>query len=322
MGDAPVSLGIIFPGQGTQHPGMGRPWRSSAHWQVVVEAAEALGEPLESLLLEAPEDVLARTREAQLAVFLHSLVAWHALREEVEAPRAFAGHSLGQVTALVAAGVLSVTDGVRLAARRAEVTQAAADARPGRLLALVGADLATARAACRDLGEVWVANDNAPGQVVVGGAPEAVEAAAARAAELGVRRTIRLNVGGAFHTPLMAPAAEALAAEVATMTFREPVAPVVSNVDGRAYADGAGWRQRLAAQLVCPVRWRSCMATLAALEPELLVEVGPGAVLAGLARRCAPALPVRPVAAPADLATLGHAAGSRRPGVAAVAEVA
>lgn len=280
---------------------MGLPWSSTDHWRVVQEASEALGEDLAWLLLDAPDAVLARTREAQLAVFCNSMVAWDAVRPLVESPVVFAGHSLGQVSALVAAGSLSLADGVRLVARRAEVTQAAADSRPGRLVALIGADLDSAEALCEGLDGAWVANDNAVGQVVVGGTPEAMDAVAARAGEFGVRRTIALNVGGAFHTPLMATAAEELAETLSDMDFAAPAAPVVSNTDGRAHTDGAGWAERLAAQLVSPVRWRSCMATIDSLCPDSLLELGPGGVLAGLARRCASHVPVRPVAEPADL---------------------
>lgn len=283
---------------------MGRPWVGSAGWDLVVEASDALGEDLGSLLLDGPETTLARTREAQLAVFLTSMLAWRALSERTGAPVAFAGHSLGQVTALVAAGALSVADGIRLAARRAEATQAAADARPGRLLALIGADMVAAEAVCDGVEGAWVANDNAPGQIVVGGTVEAIHAAAERAAGLGIRRTVALNVGGAFHTPLMAGSATALGEFLSTVTFSPPSAPVVCNVDGRAYSDASGWPRRLADQLVRPVRWRTCMATLESFHPDFLVEAGPGGVLAGLARRCCPSLPVRPVAEPADLAFL------------------
>ncbi|HEX2275266.1 MAG TPA: ACP S-malonyltransferase [Acidimicrobiales bacterium] len=300
-----MTQAVLFPGQGTQTPGMGVPWRAHPAWEVVERAEAAVGEPLARLLLEAGEDELARTREAQLAVMLVSLMGWEAVHERLGAPVAMAGHSLGQLTALVAAGALSLEDGVRLAARRAECTQQAADRTGGRMAALMGATLEQAEEACRPApGEAptcWVANDNAPGQVVVGGTPDGVEAAGAQARELGVRRVVPLNVGGSFHTPLMDAARDELEPVLAATRFARTEWPVVSNVDARPYHDGDGWRSRLADHLVRPVRWRSSMETLVALGAQSFLEVGPGAVLGGLARRTVPDHQVRNVAVPDDV---------------------
>jgi len=290
---------VLFPGQGTQIPRMGEPWRATPAWKVVERAETALGQPLSHLLLEADVDGLSRTREAQLAVLLASLLAWEGLRHRVEAPAAFAGHSLGQITSLIAAGALSLDDGVRLAAARADCTQAAADAAPGRMAALIGADLDTAEAACAGL-DVWVANDNAPGQVVIGGSAEGLEAATARAKDLGVRRVMALNVGAAFHTPRMQAAADALAPVLNTTPFRAPSAPVVSNADARPYAGADGWPQRLADHLISPVRWRSSMETLVGMGIDTFYEVGPGNVLTGLAKRTVSAVALRSVTVPTD----------------------
>jgi len=297
-----VGIAIVFPGQGTQQPGMGAPWRDHPAWRVIDDAEAAFGEPLAHLVLDAGPDELARTREAQLAVLLTSLVAWEAVREQVSAPVSFAGHSLGQVTALIAAGVLPLDAGVRFAARRAELTQAAADAHPGRMAALLGATVEQAEDACTAAPEsCWVANDNAPGQVVIAGTPDGVEAGSARAKELGVKRATPLNVGGAFHTPLMDSAAEALVAELATVRFGVPSAPVISNHDGRPYDDGEGWRARLPEHVRVPVRWRTSMETMAALGATSLLEVGHGSMIAGLAKRTIPDIPVRSVATPGDV---------------------
>ena len=291
---------MLFPGQGTQTARMGEPWRGSPAWEIVERAEMALGQPLAPLLLEAPEADLSRTREAQLAVLLVSLLAWEAVREQVDAPVAFAGHSLGQITALVASGALSLEDGVRLAAQRADCTQAAADANPGRMAALIGADLAVAEEACTGL-DAWVANDNAPGQVVVGGTPEGLDAATERASGLGVRRMIKLNVGAAFHTPLMAPAADAFRGHLDATTFRAPASPVISNTDARAYASAHGWPARLADHLISPVRWRSSMEAMAGLGVDTFFEVGPGNVLAGLAKRTVgSSVTLRSVTVPTD----------------------
>ena len=299
---------VLFPGQGTQVPRMGEPWRAHAAWEIVDRAEAAVHEPLADLLLEAGEDRLARTREAQLAVMLVSLMAWEAVRESLDDLVAVAGHSLGQVTALVAAGALSLEDGVRLAARRAELTQEAADRTGGRMAALVGASLEQAEDACRPADGAdracWVANDNAPGQVVLGGTPEGLEAAGERARELGVRRVLPLNVGGAFHTPLMDAARAGLEPVLAGTAFTAPAWPVVSNVDARPYDDGDGCRTRLAEHLVRPVRWRQSMESLVDLGAESFLEVGPGAVLGGLARRTVPGREVRGVAVPDDVPPL------------------
>ncbi len=291
---------MIFPGQGTQTPRMGEPWRGSPAWDVVERAEEALGHPVAPLLLDATEADLSRTREAQLAVLLASLLAWEAVRHQVETPAAFAGHSLGQITALIASGALTLDDGVRLAARRADCTQAAADERPGRMAALIGADVEVAEEACAGV-DAWVANDNAPGQVVIGGTPEGVDAASERARGLGARRVMKLNVGAAFHTPLMSPAAEAFAPHLAATAFRWPAAPVVSNTDARAYADGDSWAERLGDHLILPVRWRSSMESLVGLGVDTFYEVGPGNLLAGLAKRTVgSSVTVRSVTVPTD----------------------
>ena len=296
-----LAIAVIFPGQGTQTPGMGAPWRDHPAWSVVERAEAAFGEPLASLILDAPAEQLARTRDAQLAVLLTSLVAWEAVREQVNAPVAFAGHSLGQVTALIASGALSLEAGVRFAARRAELTQAAADAYPGRMAALLGATVEQAQAACEAApDECWIANDNAPGQVVIAGTPEGVEAGSARAKELGVKRATPLNVGGAFHTPLMRSAADALPGVLADVTFTEPDAPVVSNLDAHAYSSADGWAQRSGEHVAVPVRWRESMLTMVELGATSFVEVGHGTMLAGLAKRITPDTPVRGIATPDD----------------------
>jgi [acyl-carrier-protein] S-malonyltransferase len=300
-----VGIAVIFPGQGTQTTGMGAPWRDHPAWRVVDQAEAALGEPLSSLVLDAPAEQLARTRDAQLAVLLTSLVAWEAVSDSIDAPIAFAGHSLGQVTALIAAGALPLEDGVRFAARRAELTQGAADAHPGRMAALLGASLEQAEDACEAAPDgCWIANDNAPGQVVIAGTPDGVEAGAARAKEQGVKRVMPLNVGGAFHTPLMRNAAEGLAAVLPNVALATPNAPVVSNGDAQPYGDADGWHARLADHVTEPVRWRTSMETLAGLGATHCLEVGHGSMLATLAKRIVPDLPVQGVATPDDLPAL------------------
>ena len=296
-----MGLAVIFPGQGIQNAGMGEPWRAHPAWSVVERAEDAWGRPLGPLLLDPGAD-LSRTREAQLAVLLASLLCWEAVRDRMEPPVAFAGHSLGQLTALVASGVLTLEDGVRLTAARAASSQRAADRRPGTMAALLGATVELAQDACAAAeGACWVANDNAPGQVVVGGTTAGVKAAGARALELGARRVLPLNVAGAFHTPLMSDARQALLPTLAEVPLAEPSAPVVSNADAVGYRDAEGWRTRLADHLVSPVRWRSSVETLSGLGADDFVEVGPGGVLAGLVRRTLPGARARSVAVPTDV---------------------
>lgn len=301
-----VAVAVIFPGQGAQAAGLGTPWVDTPSWALVERAEKATGESLAPLLTDAPAQDLARTREAQLVVFLASLLAWDvagpALEEAGAEIKAFGGHSLGQITALVAAGALPFDDGCRLAARRARHTQDAADARPGRLAALLGATVEQAQDSCAAAaGACWIANDNAPGQVVIGGTPEGLDAASAKAKELGVKRVMALNVGGAFHTPLMQAAADAFAADLAAAPFADTTVPVISNHDARPYIDAAGWPERLSEQLIRPVRWAATMPALEALGADTFVEVGPGTTLTGLAKRAHPDLTLRNVATPADL---------------------
>jgi [acyl-carrier-protein] S-malonyltransferase len=232
-------------------------------------------------------------------------VAWEAVRERIEAPIVFAGHSVGQVTGLIASGALPLEDGVRFAARRAELTQAAADAHPGRMAALLGASLEQAEEACRAAPDgCWIANDNAPGQVVIAGTPAGVETGSAQAKQLGVKRATPLNVGGAFHTPLMRDAADRLAAELPAVPLSPPTAPVVSNGDAQPYEDADGWRSRLAVHVTDPVRWRTSMETIAGLGATRCLEVGHGSMLATLAKRIVADLPVQGVATPDDLPAL------------------
>lgn len=295
-----MGVGVVFPGQGAQAADMGAPWRTHAVWDAVVGRAEAaVGASLEHLLVGPPAE---RTREAQLSVLLASLMAWEAVRDDIGEVTCFAGHSLGQVTALIAAGVLGFEDGVRFALQRADATQAAADRRPGRMAALLGADDDQVDAACAAAPDAcWPANDNAPGQVVVAGTPEGLASAVAAARAAGVRKILPLNVGGAFHTPLMEEARQALVPVLVDLAFEAGSAPVVSNGDGVPYDDGDGWRGRLADHLVQPVRWRACLETIAGLGVSSLIEVGPGVALAGMAKRTVPHIPVRNVSTPADV---------------------
>ena len=300
---------LIFPGQGAAAPGAGAPWVGHPAWSVVTDAEAALDRPLARLLLEADADELATTRSSQLAVYLHSLVVWSALAPSLTEthgpPVAFAGHSLGQVTALVASGALDPASGARLAARRADLSQESADANPGRMAALLGGDIDVAQRLCDAVDDLWVANDNAPGQVVVAGTAAAVDRAVEVGPQVGVRRLKPLAVGHAFHTPLLADAAQGLRPLLDTLPYAQPSAPVVANTDGLGHTDPACWPDQLTRHLVEPVRWRACQLALRAAGAGTFVEVGPGGVLAGLAKRTVPDVTVISVSDPDGLGQLG-----------------
>ena len=311
-----MGIAVVFPGQGSQAPGWGEPWRDEPAWAVVEQAEAVLGEAVAPLLLDQTAP-LERTRDAQLAVLLSALVAWEAVRERVTTATgagqlvAVAGHSLGQLSALIAASTLSLEDGLHLVASRAEVTQTAADRRPGRMAALLGATPEQAAAACAAVGDgCWVANDNAPGQIVISGTPEGVDAAIEAAKASGVRRAIPLKVDGGFHTPLMAEARTAFAEALATVPLADSAVPVVSNADAVPYTDGEGWRARLADHLVSPVRWRESLLALTELGVTRLVEVGPGETLTGMARRTVPDIELQSIATPESIATAESEASS------------
>jgi [acyl-carrier-protein] S-malonyltransferase len=308
-----VPYAVIFPGQGAAAPEAGDPWRADPAWTAVDKAEAVLQTPLARLVLDADADELATTRASQLAVLLTSLMAWDCLSRLVDdRPVAFAGHSLGQITALLAADAIGRDEGLRLAGRRADLTQASADANPGRMAALVGGDLDAAERACDGL-DAWVANDNAPGQVVIAGTASGLDQAADRAKGLGVRRVIPLSVGHAFHTPLLADAAAGLRPLLDTLTFTEADAPVVANTDAQPYTNAEAWPEQLTRHLVEPVRWRACQTTIAALGVDTLVELGPGQVLAGLARRTVPELQVLNVATPDDAVAVAEQLAATSP---------
>ena len=298
-------LAFTFPGQGSQRAGMGRAWVDHPSWEVVAEASAVAGRDLGRLLLDADQDELTLTANAQLATYVLSLVVLDAIERVGIEPTACAGHSLGEYTALTAAGALDFEDGVRLVVERGEAMHHAAEERPGTMAAVLGADDDAVEAACqRAEGEVWVANYNGPGQVVIAGTAEAVAVAGSIAKELGAKRVMAFAVAGAFHTPLMAPARARLRKALADAPFEAPEVPVVANVDGRVHPRPEEWPGLLSAQLCSPVRWRQSLVMLAQLGANQVVEVGPGGVLTGLARRTLPEAQALSVASPDDLGVL------------------
>jgi [acyl-carrier-protein] S-malonyltransferase len=298
-------LVFTFPGQGSQRAAMGAPWVDHPSFEVVAEASAAAGRDLSTLLLDAPMEELTATANAQLATFVLSLVVLDAVERLGLSPGACAGHSLGEYTALVASGALSFEDGVTLVVERGDAMGHAGEDAPGTMAALLGITDDDAEAACqRAEGDVWVANYNAPGQVVIAGTEEAVKRASDLAKGLGARRVLPIPVSGAFHTPLMAAARSALRKALGDSSFHAPEIPVVANVDARVHIDPAEWPGLLSAQLCSPVRWRQSLETLAGLGGTTFVELGPGGVLSGLARRSLEDVETISVAEPDDLGKL------------------
>lgn len=295
-------LAFTFPGQGSQHPGMGRPWVDHPSWALVAAASEASGRDVAALLLDADADELRRTENAQLSTYVLSLVVHDAVRRLGVRCRMAAGHSLGEYSALTAVGAMALDEGVRLVTERGAAMQAAADGRPGTMAAVLGADDDVVAEACAAAaGDVWVANTNDPGQVVIAGDADAIEAAEAIAMERGARRLLPLQVGGAFHTPFMAPAVERLEAALAATTFADAEVPVVGNVDALPRQHADQWADLLQAQLTSPVRWRQTVERMVADGITVFLELGPGFVLTRMAKRSAHDTTAKAAAEPADL---------------------
>jgi [acyl-carrier-protein] S-malonyltransferase len=307
-------LALLFPGQGSQRPQMGVPWTRHPAWAVVDRLAGATGRDVAALLTEADAETLRATRNAQLAAFALSLVALDAARAaglDTVTVGAVAGHSLGEYTALVAAGALVAEDGARLVAERGESMQEAAEAHPGTMAAVLGLDAGEVARACEEVEGVWPANDNAPGQVVIAGTPEGVEQAAEAARRLGAKRVMPLAVGGAFHSPLMAPAQARLDRALQAAPFRPSTTDVVANVDAAVHREG--FAGLLSSQLVSPVRWRESLLTLAGAGATHFVELGPGIELSGMVKRTLDGAARANVATPDDLERLGAFLGPLRP---------
>jgi [acyl-carrier-protein] S-malonyltransferase len=295
-------LAFTFPGQGSQKPGMGAPWVEHESWELVGEASEVAGRDIARLLLDADAEELRQTNNAQLTTFVLSLVVLDAVERVGVVPAMAAGHSLGEYTALTATGVMSFDEGVRTVVARGEAMREAAEDNPGTMAAVLGLEDDDCDVACRRAdGDVWVANFNAPGQVVIAGSAEGVAAATLTAKELGAKKVMPLPVGGAFHTPYMAPARDDLRKAIDAIHFRAPDVPVIANIDARPHLDASEWSKLLSGQLVSPVRWRHSVARMFEDDVRTFVELGPGNVLTGTIKRIAPDARALSVATPDDL---------------------
>lgn len=279
----------VFPGQGAQFSGMGKElFETSKEARARFEEAdEVLGFALSKIMFEGTADELKATRVTQPAVFLHSMAAVAAA--EAFTPDMTAGHSLGELSALVAAGSLNFSDGLRLVSKRAEAMQKACEAEPSTMAAVLGlADEKVEEICDHTEGVVVAANYNCPGQLVISGSVPAVEAAAAKMKEAGARRALILPVGGAFHSPLMQPAAAELKAAIEATEFHAPVCPVYQNVTAEASTDPQTIQKLLIEQLTAPVRWTQSVQKMVEDGASSFTELGPGKVLQGLIRKIHP----------------------------------
>lgn len=295
-------LAFTFPGQGSQRPGMGRPWRDHESWELVVEASEIVGRDVAHLLLDADAEELRDTRHAQLTTYVTSLVVLDAVERIGIEPALCAGHSLGEYTALTATGSLGFDEGLQLVVERASAMHDAGLASPGTMAAVLGLDDEDVEVACRRAdSEVWVANFNAPGQVVIAGSADGVGLASAHAKDLGAKKVMPLPVAGAFHTPFMTHARDRLRDAITQARLRDTEVPVVANVDSRPHQQADDWVSLLSAQLSSPVRWKHCLLTMAEKGVDGFIELGPGGVLTGMAKRTVEGARTISVATPEDL---------------------
>ena len=280
----------LFPGQGSQFPGMGKDLYEAhpAVREIFEQANEVLGFNISKIMFEGSADDLKRTDVTQPAVFIHSLAVVTAMGS-FEADMA-AGHSLGEFSALTAAGVLSLADGLKLVAARARAMQLACEAKPGTMAAVVGAEDAMVEMICAGITNdiVVAANYNCPGQLVISGTRTGIDTAIAALREAGAKRALQLPVGGAFHSPLMEPAREALEQAILEATFNSPTCPIYQNVDAKPAADADTIRKNLIAQLTAPVRWTQTITNMVVDGATDFIECGPGTVLQGLTRKIAP----------------------------------
>jgi [acyl-carrier-protein] S-malonyltransferase len=276
---------LLFSGQGAQKTGMGKDWveSSATARSMAVQADQALGFPLSDIMFDGPDEELTKTSRCQPALYLHGLMALALIRERLPnfVPVAAAGLSLGEFTAHAAAGTFSFEDGLRLVARRGEFMEAACLATQGAMAALIGGEEAQVRALAK-AADVDVANLNAPGQIVLSGTASGIDAAIAQAKDFGIRRAIKLNVAGAYHSRLMQSAQDKLAAELATVSFQSPALPVVCNFGASLVSEPAEIRRMLENQVTGSVRWTESIQLLIARGHRTFLELGPGKVIAGL----------------------------------------
>lgn len=282
----------VFPGQGAQFSGMGKDLYENNELakSMFDKADEILGFPITQVMFSGSDEELKQTKVTQPAVFLHSVILAKVLGVK---PDGVAGHSLGEFSALVVAGALSFEDGLRLVAKRAMAMQKCCENNPGGMAAILGLEDETIEQVCQSVdGVVVAANYNCPGQLVISGADEAVDAACVKLKEAGARRAMRLPVGGAFHSPLMEAARAELEQAISEVEFHTPVCPIYQNVDAQPQSEPEVIKANIIAQLTAPVRWTQIAKNMIADGYDNFVELGPGAVLQGLIKKVNPEVSV------------------------------
>lgn len=282
----------VFPGQGAQFSGMGKDLYENNELakSMFDKADEILGFPITQVMFSGSDEELKQTKVTQPAVFLHSVILAKVLGVK---PDGVAGHSLGEFSALVVAGALSFEDGLRLVAKRAMAMQKCCENNPGGMAAILGLEDETIEQVCQSVdGVVVAANYNCPGQLVISGADEAVDAACVKLKEAGARRALRLPVGGAFHSPLMEAARAELEQAISEVKFNTPVCPIYQNVDAQPQSEPEVIKANIIAQLTAPVRWTQIAKNMIADGYDNFVELGPGAVLQGLIKKVNPEVSV------------------------------
>ncbi len=277
----------VFPGQGAQFVGMGKDLydNSEIAKELFEKANEILGFRITDIMFEGTDEQLKQTKVTQPAIFLHSVILAKVLGDSFK-PEMVAGHSLGELSALVANQVLKFEDGLQLVAKRAMAMQKACEAEPSTMAAILGLDDEVVEQACNEIdGVVVAANYNCPGQLVISGAVSAIDEACEKLTEAGARRALKLPVGGAFHSPLMEPAREELAAAIEATNFNTPICPVYQNVTASAVLNPTEIKENLIAQLTASVRWTQTMKQMIEDGCDSVTEVGPGKVLQGLFKK-------------------------------------
>ncbi|WP_418209029.1 ACP S-malonyltransferase [Barnesiella intestinihominis] len=279
---------FVFPGQGAQFVGMGKDLyeNNPVAKEMFDKANEILGFNITDLMFNGTDEDLRQTKVTQPAIFLHSVILAKTMGDDFN-PDMVAGHSLGEFSALVAAGALSFEDGLRLVSARAQAMQKACEKTPSTMAAVLALPDAKVEELCASVteGVVVPANYNCPGQIVISGSIEGVDAACAKMLEAGAKRALKLKVGGAFHSPLMEPARAELADAIAHTDFHAPKCPVYQNVNAEPQTDPETIKKNLIAQLTAPVRWTQTVQNMIAAGADTFVEVGPGAVLQGLVKK-------------------------------------
>jgi [acyl-carrier-protein] S-malonyltransferase len=284
-----MTTAFVFPGQGSQFIGMGKDLAE----KYLDRANVALGFDLKKIVLEGPEEELKKTAIQQPAIFTVSVAAFESLKAKGLAPAAVAGHSLGEYSALYAAGVISFEDGVKTVNLRGKFMQEAVPAGAGAMAALLGGDRSAIANICKEVGNVWPANFNSPGQVVISGTKEGVDKAAEKLKAAGVKKIIPLAVSAPFHCPLMQPAAEKLAEQLDKIKLNDARLPVYTNVTAGPVTSAAEIKKLLIKQVTAPVLWEKLIKNMIADGATSFIEVGPGKVLAGLVKKIDPGVEVK-----------------------------